>query len=159
CQRTRDPVRESVAHARLRRYAARGSLAPDRGARRTRDPGALRLLSPLARRRRADVGRARHHAPRRRRLSAGRAPDHAAHDRVSELRTLPMTFKMAVGCLIALVLVVGAGGCGSMQGSSASSALLDQLGGSGQLKALSDAFVNNAASDPRSSKLLSGANL
>ena len=73
-----------------------------------------------------------------------------------------MTFKMAAGCLIALVLVVGAGGCGSMQGGSAlqgSSALLDQLGGSTQLKALSDAFVNNAASDPRSSKLLSGANL
>jgi hypothetical protein len=70
-----------------------------------------------------------------------------------------MTFKMAAGCLIALVLVVGAGGCGSMQGMQGSSALLDQLGGSGQLKALSDAFVNNAASDPRSSKLLSGANL
>jgi hypothetical protein len=74
-----------------------------------------------------------------------------------------MTFKMAVGGLTALVLVVGAGGCASMQGGGSalqgSSALLDQLGGSTQLKALSDAFVNNAASDPRSSKLLSGANL
>jgi hypothetical protein len=85
-QRTGDPVRESDAHAWLRRHDARGSLAPDRGACRPRDPGALRLLPPLARRRRADVGRARHHAPRRRRLSAGRAPHHAAHDRLSELR-------------------------------------------------------------------------
>ena len=68
-----------------------------------------------------------------------------------------MTFRIVASCLIAFVLVVGAGGCGSMQGSSAG--LLDQLGGSTQIKALSDAFVNNAASDPRSSKLLSGANL
>jgi hypothetical protein len=63
---------------------------------------------------------------------------------------------MVVSRLVALVLVVAAGGCGSMQGSAG---LLDQLGGSTQLKALSDAFVNYAASDPRSSKLLSGANL
>jgi hypothetical protein len=68
-----------------------------------------------------------------------------------------VTFRIVASCLIAFVLVVGAGGCGSMQGSSAG--LLDQLGGSTQIKALSDAFVNNAASDPRSSKLLSGANL
>ena len=68
-----------------------------------------------------------------------------------------MTFRIVASCLIAFVLVVGAGGCGSMQGGS--SALLDQVGGSTQIKALSDAFVNNAASDPRSSKLLSGANL
>ena len=68
-----------------------------------------------------------------------------------------MISRIVAGCLIALVLVVNAGGCGSMQGSSAG--LLDQLGGSTQIKALSDAFVNNAASDPRSSKLLSGANL
>jgi len=40
-----------------------------------------------------------------------------------------------------------------------SAGLLDQLGGNAQIKALSDAFVNSAASDPRSSKLLSGANL
>ena len=68
-----------------------------------------------------------------------------------------MTFRIVASYLIAFVLAVGAGGCGSMQGSSAG--LLDQLGGSTQIKALSDAFVNNAASDPRSSKLLSGANL
>jgi Bacterial-like globin len=68
-----------------------------------------------------------------------------------------VTFRIVASCLIAFVLVVGAGGCGSMQGGS--SALLDQVGGSTQIKALSDAFVNNAASDPRSSKLLSGANL
>ena len=43
-----------------------------------------------------------------------------------------------------------------MQGSTG---LLDQLGGSSQLKALTDAFVNNVASHPRSSKLLSGADL
>ena len=68
-----------------------------------------------------------------------------------------MISRIVAGCLIALVLVVNAGGCGSMQGSGAG--LLDQLGGNTQIKALSDAFVNNAASDPRSSKLLSGANL
>ena len=67
-----------------------------------------------------------------------------------------MTFRNIVTCLAAFVLVVGAGGCGSMPGSTG---LLDQLGGTNQLKALSDAFVNNAANDPRSSKLLSGANL
>src|SRR5262245_43254493 len=66
-----------------------------------------------------------------------------------------MAFRMIAGCLVALALVT-AGGCGSMQGSAG---LVDQLGGSSQLKALTDAFVNNAASDPRSSKLLSGANL
>jgi globin len=68
-----------------------------------------------------------------------------------------MISRIVAGSLIALVLLVNAGGCGSMQGSSAG--LLDQLGGNTQIKALSDAFVNNAASDPRSSKLLSGANL
>ena len=68
-----------------------------------------------------------------------------------------MISRIVAGGLIALVLLVNAGGCGSMQGSSAG--LLDQLGGNTQIKALSDAFVNNAASDPRSSKLLSGANL
>ena len=67
-----------------------------------------------------------------------------------------MAFRMIAGCLGALALATAAGGCGSMQGSTG---LVDQLGGSSQLKALTDAFVNNAASDPRSSKLLSGANL
>jgi hypothetical protein len=67
-----------------------------------------------------------------------------------------MTFRMIAGCLVALAVITGASGCGSMPGSAG---LLDQLGGSTQLKALSDAFVNNAASDPLSSKLLSGANL
>ncbi len=59
-------------------------------------------------------------------------------------------------CVAVLAIAVGAGGCGSMQGSTG---LLDQLGGNAQLKAVSDAFVNNAANDPRTSKLLSGANL
>jgi len=67
-----------------------------------------------------------------------------------------MTVRMIAGCLVALTLVVGLGGCASMGGSSG---LLDQLGGSSTLKSLTDSFVNNAASDPRSSKLLSGANL
>jgi hypothetical protein len=67
-----------------------------------------------------------------------------------------VTCKRMVGCLIVLALVMGTGGCASMQSSAG---LLDQLGGTTQLKALSDAFVNNAASDPRSSKLLSGADL
>jgi hypothetical protein len=67
-----------------------------------------------------------------------------------------MTVRMIAGCLVALTLVVGLGGCGSMGGTSG---LLDQLGGSSTLKSLSDSFVNNAASDPRSSQLLSGANL
>src|SRR5215470_3502913 len=67
-----------------------------------------------------------------------------------------MTVRLIAGCLVALTLVVGAGGCASM---GATSGLLDQLGGSSTLKALTDSFVNSAASDPRSSKLLSGANL
>ena len=67
-----------------------------------------------------------------------------------------MTFRTIAVCLVVLALAVGAGGCGSMSGSAG---LLDQLGGNAQIKALSDAFVNSAASDPRSSKLLSGANL
>ena len=67
-----------------------------------------------------------------------------------------MTVLMFARCLVALILVVGLGGCGSMGGAAG---LLDQLGGSSTLKSLTDSFVNNAASDPRSSKLLSGANL
>ena len=67
-----------------------------------------------------------------------------------------MTVTVMVRCLIALALAVGVGGCGSMQGAGG---LIDQLGGKDQIKALSDAFVNNAASDPRTSKLLSGADL
>jgi len=46
-----------------------------------------------------------------------------------------MISRNVAGCLIALILVVNAGGCGSMQGGSAG--LLDQLGGSTQIKALS----------------------
>src|SRR4029450_11632870 len=67
-----------------------------------------------------------------------------------------MTVRMIAGCLVALALVLGVGGCASMGGSSG---LLDQLGGSTTLKSLTDSFVNNAASDPRSTKLLSGAHL
>jgi len=66
-----------------------------------------------------------------------------------------MTVKMIVVGIVALAFAAGMGGCGTTQ----TTGLVDQLGGSGQLKALSDAFVNNAASDPRTSKLLSGANL
>src|SRR6266850_2366068 len=84
-QRTFDPVRQSHAYAWFRRHEAGRGVAAHRGARRSRDPGALRLLPPLARRRCPDLGRARDDAPRRRRLPAGRAPDHAAHDRVPEL--------------------------------------------------------------------------
>jgi hemoglobin len=67
-----------------------------------------------------------------------------------------MTVGKIAACIVVLGLALGAAGCGSMQSSAG---LIDQLGGSAQVKALSDAFVNNAASDPRSSKLLSGANL
>src|SRR5262245_64105070 len=67
-----------------------------------------------------------------------------------------MAVRKIAGCLVALILVVGLGGCGSMGGAAG---LLDQLGGSSTLKSLSDSFVNNAASDPRSSKLLSGSDL
>src|SRR5262249_44350421 len=63
-------------------------------------------------------------------------------------RTRPMTFRTIAVCSLALALALGAAGCGSMQGSAG---LLDQLGGNAQIKALSDAFVNSAASDPRSS--------
>jgi Bacterial-like globin len=67
-----------------------------------------------------------------------------------------MTVGKIPVCIVVLGLALGVAGCGSMQSSAG---LIDQLGGNAQLKALSDAFVNNAASDPRSSKLLSGANL
>lgn len=67
-----------------------------------------------------------------------------------------MTVRMMLRGLVVLAVVAGCGGCGAMQGAGG---LIDQLGGKDQIKALSDAFVNNAASDPRSSKLLSGANL
>jgi hemoglobin len=67
-----------------------------------------------------------------------------------------MTVGKIAACIVVLGLALGPAGCGSMQSSAG---LIDQLGGSAQVKALSDAFVNNAASDPRSSKLLSGANL
>ena len=66
-----------------------------------------------------------------------------------------MTVKMIVVGFVALALAAGMSGCGTTK----TTGLVDQLGGSGQIKALSDAFVNNAASDPRTSKLLSGANL
>ena len=79
------PVRQPDAHARLHRPDPRRSLAADRGTRRACDAGSIRLLPPLAGRRRADVGRARDNAPRRRRFPSRRAPGHAAHDRVSEL--------------------------------------------------------------------------
>jgi Bacterial-like globin len=67
-----------------------------------------------------------------------------------------MTARKTAVYVIALGFALGVAGCGSMQGSTG---LIDQLGGSAQLKTLSDAFVNNAASDPRTSQLLSGANL
>ena len=69
---------------------------------------------------------------------------------------MSMTVRKIAGCLVALTLVVGLGGCASMGGAAG---LLDQLGGSSALKSRTDSFVNNAASDPRSSKLLTGANL
>jgi hypothetical protein len=67
-----------------------------------------------------------------------------------------MTVRKIVVHVVALGLALAGAGCGSMP---ASAGLIDQLGASTQLEALSDAFVNNAASDPRTSKLLSGADL
>src|SRR4029434_1372713 len=93
------PHREPDAHARHRSHEAGRGVAADRGARRSLDPGALRLLSPLAHRRRPDLGRARDDAPRRRRLPAGRAPDHAAHDRVPELSG-PRSCRMTNGSVL-----------------------------------------------------------
>ena len=84
-QRPADPVRQPDAHPRVSRHGAWGGVAPDRGARGTRHPGALCLLPFVAGRRRADVGRAVDDAPGCGRLPAGRAPRDAAHDRLSEL--------------------------------------------------------------------------
>jgi hemoglobin len=67
-----------------------------------------------------------------------------------------MTGTIVTRALVALALVVGLGGCSSM-GSATS--LFDQLGGMNSVRSLSDAFVNNVASDSRTKSLLSGANM
>ena len=54
-----------------------------------------------------------------------------------------MTITVAGRMLAALALVVGLGGCASMSTKS----VFDQLGGMDQIRALSDSFVNNVASD------------
>jgi hypothetical protein len=67
-----------------------------------------------------------------------------------------MTGTIVTRVLVAFALVVGLGGCSSM-GSATS--LFDQLGGMNSVRSLSDAFVNNVASDGRTKSLLSGANM
>jgi hypothetical protein len=67
-----------------------------------------------------------------------------------------MTGTIVTRALVVLVLAVGLGGCSSM-GSATS--LFDQLGGMNGARSLSDAFVNNVASDGRTKNLLSGANM
>ena len=66
-----------------------------------------------------------------------------------------MTITVAGRMLAALALVLGLGGCASMSTKS----VFDQLGGMDQIRALSDSFVNNVASDSRTSSLVSGSNL
>jgi truncated hemoglobin YjbI len=57
--------------------------------------------------------------------------------------------------LVALALVATLGGCASMSSKS----VFEQLGGMDQIRTLSDTFVNNVASDGRTSSMLSGSNL
>jgi truncated hemoglobin YjbI len=66
-----------------------------------------------------------------------------------------MTISLAGRSLTVLALVAALGGCASMGKKRA----FDQLGGMDQIRALSDSFVNNVASDSRTSSLLSGSNL
>ena len=63
------------------------------------------------------------------------------------------------GVVVGVVASVLAG-CGGMDTASTAKgamSLFDQLGGMDQIKSLSDKFVNNVAADPRTSKLVAGA--
>jgi hemoglobin len=66
-----------------------------------------------------------------------------------------MTITVTGRLLAVLALLIGLGGCASMSTKS----VFDQLGGMDQIRLLSDSFVNNVASDSRTSSMLSGANL
>jgi len=66
-----------------------------------------------------------------------------------------MTVTIFSRALVAMALAVGVGACASMDSTMS---LFDQLGGMNGVQALSNGFVNNVASDGRTSKLLSGAN-
>ena len=66
-----------------------------------------------------------------------------------------MSLATFTRALVALALVAGAAGCSSM-GSTMS--LFDRLGGMDGVKSLSNAFVNNVASDSRTGSMVSGAN-
>ena len=61
--------------------------------------------------------------------------------------------------LAVLALLTGLAGCGSMGGLGGATSLFDQLGGKDAVKSLADSFVNNVASDSRTSSMLSGANV
>ena len=61
--------------------------------------------------------------------------------------------------LAVLTLLTGLAGCGSMGGLGGATSLFDQLGGKDAVKSLADSFVNNVASDSRTSSMLSGANV
>src|SRR5262245_59348843 len=62
--------------------------------------------------------------------------------------------------LVALALLTGLGGCASMEKSMGkATSLYDQLGGMDTVRSLSDAFVNNVASDSRTSNMLSNTNV
>ena len=63
------------------------------------------------------------------------------------------TYAGRLVAVLALLIVLG--GCASMSKKSA----FEQLGGMDQIRALSDNFVNNVASDSRTSNLLSSSNL
>jgi hypothetical protein len=69
-----------------------------------------------------------------------------------------MTMKFQVSGLVVLSLVVGLVGCGTVGDTGRSTAsLFDQMGGIGQIRALSDSFVNNVAKDNRTSGLVANA--
>jgi len=69
-----------------------------------------------------------------------------------------MNIKGIVHSLLGSALIIGLAGCGSGAASTKGAmSLFDQLGGMDQIKSLSTSFVNNMASDSRTSKMVTSA--
>jgi hemoglobin len=67
-----------------------------------------------------------------------------------------MDVRIITRAVVVLALLIGLGGCASM---GKATSLYNQLGGMDTVRSLSDTFVNNAASDSRTSSMLSNANV
>src|SRR5262245_2583284 len=71
-----------------------------------------------------------------------------------------MNVRIFTFALVVFALFTGLGGCASMgESMGKATSLYDQLGGMDTVRSLSDAFVNNAASDSRTSNMLSNTNV